>query len=149
MMKTKPFNIEEAKAGAKVVTRDGRNVRILCFDCKAGNEPIIAEIENPVTKTWFIEFFDSDGKQGIDKLKDRDLFLVSEEEEELTEFGYALYDVLCEVEHDDEKSNAYELAKEYSQELLELARKEIEKSHAIVDEEWLSLKLKGCFEKLA
>ena len=28
----KPFNLEEAKAGKPVVTRDGRNVRILCFD---------------------------------------------------------------------------------------------------------------------
>lgn len=31
-MKTKPFDLESAKNGAKVVTRDGKPVRILCFD---------------------------------------------------------------------------------------------------------------------
>lgn len=28
----KPFNLEEAKAGKPVVTRDGRSVRIICWD---------------------------------------------------------------------------------------------------------------------
>ena len=28
----KPFNLEDAKAGKAVCTRDGRDVRILCFD---------------------------------------------------------------------------------------------------------------------
>lgn len=33
-MKLKPFDIEAAKAGARVVTEDGYPVRILCFDMK-------------------------------------------------------------------------------------------------------------------
>ena len=33
-MKTKPFNIEEAKAGAKVVNRAGEPIRIIWFDSK-------------------------------------------------------------------------------------------------------------------
>lgn len=36
-----------------------------------------------------------------------------------------LYDVLCEVGHDYEKSNSYELAIEYQKELLSVARKQI------------------------
>lgn len=28
----KPFNIEKAKAGAEVCTRDGRKARVICFD---------------------------------------------------------------------------------------------------------------------
>jgi len=44
-MKTKPFNIEEAKAGAKVVNRIGNPVRIVCFDSevtyKGRHQPII------------------------------------------------------------------------------------------------------------
>lgn len=28
----KPFDLEKAKAGAKVCTRDGRDARIICFD---------------------------------------------------------------------------------------------------------------------
>lgn len=33
-MKLKPFDLEAAKAGAKVVMRDGTPVRIICFDRK-------------------------------------------------------------------------------------------------------------------
>lgn len=43
----KPFNVEAAKEGAKVETRDGDSVRILCYDRKNNNKhhinfPIIA-----------------------------------------------------------------------------------------------------------
>lgn len=46
----KQFNIDEAKAGKPVCTRDGNDVRILCYDYKGcGNvvsrHPIIALIE--------------------------------------------------------------------------------------------------------
>lgn len=47
-MKTRivDFDLEKAKAGAKVVTRDGRNVRILCYDVKGRMElPIIALVD--------------------------------------------------------------------------------------------------------
>ena len=37
----KEFNLEEAKAGKSVCTRDGRPARIICFDAK-GKYPIIA-----------------------------------------------------------------------------------------------------------
>lgn len=42
-----PFDIEKAKQGAKVVTRDGHNVRILCYNSRCCNSrhPIIAEID--------------------------------------------------------------------------------------------------------
>ena len=40
-----PFDIEKAKQGAKVVTRNGHDVRILCFDSKNRiGQPIVAEI---------------------------------------------------------------------------------------------------------
>mgnify|MGYP003325564635 CR=1 FL=1 len=42
----KPFNLEEAKAGKPICTRDGKNARIICFDRKAKDYPIIALIEN-------------------------------------------------------------------------------------------------------
>lgn len=44
----KPFNLEEAKAGKPVCTRDGRDVRILCFDVKNENFPIIALVHNSI-----------------------------------------------------------------------------------------------------
>lgn len=40
-----PFDVTKAKQGAKVVTRDRQNVRILCFDSKNRiGQPIVAEI---------------------------------------------------------------------------------------------------------
>lgn len=40
----KPFNLEKAKDGKPVCTRDGRKARIICFD-KKGGIPIVALIE--------------------------------------------------------------------------------------------------------
>ena len=45
----KPFNLEQAKAGAPVCTRDGRPVRIVCYDLKGHkNYPILALVESSV-----------------------------------------------------------------------------------------------------
>lgn len=38
---TKPFNLEKAKAGEPVQTRDGRRARILCFDRDCDTFPIV------------------------------------------------------------------------------------------------------------
>lgn len=43
-MKTIPFDIDKAKAGARVVTRDGKPVRILCYDANFDNEKIVKNI---------------------------------------------------------------------------------------------------------
>lgn len=40
----KPFNLEEAKAGKPVCTREGKPVRILCFDLRGANYPIVAAV---------------------------------------------------------------------------------------------------------
>lgn len=37
-LKLKPFDLQKAKAGKPVCTRDGRSVRILCFDAKRRDE---------------------------------------------------------------------------------------------------------------
>ena len=42
----KPFNLEEAKAGKPVVTRDGKKARILCLDRKNSRACIIAAVDN-------------------------------------------------------------------------------------------------------
>lgn len=41
----KPFDLELAKAGHPVCTRDGRKVRIICFDKKDEDFPIIALLD--------------------------------------------------------------------------------------------------------
>lgn len=42
----KKFNLEEAKAGKPVITRDGSEARIICFDMKNDLYPIVALIED-------------------------------------------------------------------------------------------------------
>lgn len=42
----KPFDLDAAKAGKPVCTRDGRKARIICFDVKSDNYPILALIED-------------------------------------------------------------------------------------------------------
>ena len=52
--KLKPFDLDEAKAGKPVCTRDGRKARIICFDGK-GDQPIIALVEAKGNKDALIE----------------------------------------------------------------------------------------------
>jgi len=54
----KPFNLEEAKAGKPVCTRDGRPVRILCFDKKSNDDDCIvcAVLESDNTETIYSMF---------------------------------------------------------------------------------------------
>ena len=52
----KPFNLEDAKAGRPVCTRDGRKARIICFDAKSpktGNIVTLVEKENGEEVTLF------------------------------------------------------------------------------------------------
>jgi len=78
----KPFNIEEAKAGKPVITRGGRDVRILCFDCKTVDNayPIAGLWEN---RKGFEEFciWSNKGEFLIEETDLRDLFMKSEKKE--------------------------------------------------------------------
>lgn len=40
----KPFNLEEAKAGKPVCTRDGRRVEIISFENPSDNYPILTKV---------------------------------------------------------------------------------------------------------
>lgn len=42
----KPFDLNAAKAGKPVCTRDGKKVKIICFDVKGSIHPIVALIED-------------------------------------------------------------------------------------------------------
>ena len=50
----KPFDLEAAKAGKPVCTRNGHKARIICFDAK-GDKPIIALVEAKGNKDALIE----------------------------------------------------------------------------------------------
>lgn len=58
----KEFDIEKAKAGAPVCTREGRKVRIVCFDVKGNKYPILALAEYPNGVDEDIMWYTRDGK---------------------------------------------------------------------------------------
>ena len=80
----KQFNLQQAKAGAPVCTREGKDVRIVCFDAKRGNEPIIALIQerNGCESIIHYTIEGTDPRSGIDKYgtdvyRKNDLFMKS------------------------------------------------------------------------
>lgn len=75
----KPFNLELAKQGHPICTRDGRSARIVCFD-RIGNKnekpyPILALVEGKEQEEAVA--YCSDGTQVIGE-KQYDLFMVGE-----------------------------------------------------------------------
>lgn len=78
-IKTKPFNLEEAKAGKPVCTRDGRKARIICFD-KKGGYPLVVLIEDDGGE-W-IENYEVDGLNDPNGKEDNlDLMMLPERKE--------------------------------------------------------------------
>lgn len=71
----KPFDIEAAKRGEKVITRDGREVRIICFDRVNKIYPIIGLVRHK-DKSEGVYSFDINGSQfGNGFSKELDLFM--------------------------------------------------------------------------
>ena len=79
----KPFNLEEylKNPSRKVVTRDGRSVKIHCAKY-LGNHPVIAEVENSLYSTSF----NAEGRYVDIDESPRDLFFAPEKHE-----GWVMY----------------------------------------------------------
>ena len=75
----KPFNLDAAKQGKPVCTRDGCKARIICFDRK-DNTPIVALIER-VDGIEILQCFYNDGKCFHDSTSDNDLMMLPEKKE--------------------------------------------------------------------
>ena len=75
----KPFDLEAAKAGKPVCTRDGSKARIVCFDRK-DNAPIIALIER-VDGIEILQCYHNDGKCFHDETSNNDLMMLPEKKE--------------------------------------------------------------------
>ena len=75
----KPFDLEEAKAGKPVYTKDGAKVRIICFDAKC-DTPIIALVttDNGEEITFYYLI---DGTFANCENQDNDLMMLSEKHE--------------------------------------------------------------------
>ena len=127
-----PFSIEhreKIESGEyKVETRDGRTARIICWDRKDNNYPIIALFEE-YGKECLLSYTQN-GQHVIGKSNVSDLFLVTPEPE-LTEFEKA-FDRIAELYHSDKNPDEIACCKEYAAELLEIGRKEIIKQGNIV-----------------
>ena len=80
----KPFNLKEylKNPSRKVVTREGRNVRILCVDKKGGELPIIALIQQRTRNNEIIGTFTKEGKWSTTiEEQPNDLFFAPEKHE--------------------------------------------------------------------
>ena len=77
----KPFDIQKAREGKPVYTRDGRKARIICFDLKGSRFPIIAAIETCDKKYESLESYNSDGKRSFGDDDEDDLMMLPEKKE--------------------------------------------------------------------
>lgn len=74
----KPFDIQKAKEGKPVCTRDGRKARIVCFD-KADERPIVALISDNGSE--FVYEYLINGKCYKNKDDSNDLMMLPEKKE--------------------------------------------------------------------
>lgn len=74
----KPFDLEAAKAGKPVCTRDGRKVRIICFDAKC-NKPIVALIYD-CNKETVLQYLEN-GRFFVDQIDKYDLMMFPQKKE--------------------------------------------------------------------
>ena len=64
MQKMKPFDLEAARSGKPVCTRDGRKARIICFDRQVSKYPIVSLVQDSNCKES-IHYYDTEGKSSI------------------------------------------------------------------------------------
>ena len=70
----KPLDLKAAKAGEPVITRDGRDVRIICFNMKQNPLLIVALVDHGDYEK--VQLYTSDGKFNYDNIySDYDLFM--------------------------------------------------------------------------
>lgn len=76
----KPFNLETAKAGKPVITRDGRKARLIAVDLNNKTYPLAAVIENNGEENE-VHNYTSDGLATYGTLNDADLMIITEKKE--------------------------------------------------------------------
>lgn len=74
----RPFDLEAAKAGKPVCTRDGRKARIICFDAKC-NKPIVALIYD-CNKETVLQYLEN-GRFFVDQIDKYDLMMFPQKKE--------------------------------------------------------------------
>ena len=74
----KPFDLQKAREGKPVCTRDGRKARIICFD-RDWDMHIVALVSGPLGES--VHSYLSNGKVDFDKQNDEDLMMLHEKKE--------------------------------------------------------------------
>ena len=116
----KPFNLEEylTNPSKKVVTREGRNVRIICVDKKGRDLPIIALIQQCTRNNEIIGTFTKEGKWSTTiEEQPNDLFFAPEKHEgwiniyadinDNSHPGNHIFESKEEAEEEGEKGSGY------------------------------------------
>ena len=75
----KPFDIQKAREGKPVCTRDGRKARIICFDAKCADRPIVTLVSRNDKEILLMYY--RDGKLNDDKDSYADLMMLPEKKE--------------------------------------------------------------------
>lgn len=88
----KPFDLEAAKAGKPVCTRDGRKARIICFDAKC-NKPIVALIYDCNKETVF-QYLEN-GRFFVDQIDKYDLMMLPQKKEGWINIYKDFEDTVC------------------------------------------------------
>lgn len=88
------FNLEKylANPSRKVVTRNGRNVRIICTDKKGYEYPIVALIENKLEGFEGVLYYTKDGEYIANESSMIDLFFAPEKHEGWVNIYKSKYD---------------------------------------------------------
>lgn len=76
----KPFDLEKAKAGKPVCTKDGRPARIVCYDRKGEIYPIVALVEYAENREKVFSYTEN-GRNTIDCDNTNDLVMAAEKKE--------------------------------------------------------------------
>ena len=88
----KEFDLEAAKAGKPVCTRDGRKARIICFDAK-GNNPIVALIYD-CKKEIVLQYLEN-GRSFVDEISNYDLMMLTKKKEGWVNIFKDFEDTVC------------------------------------------------------
>lgn len=126
-MRTKPFNLEEAKAGVKVVTGTGFPVRIICYDMK-GDLPIVGLVTIPTDEGGEEEMcvgFDIKGNNQFGEPMYDKLYILDEDKSELTEFEKELCDLMRNPSLSEIPETAEKVAKAIAPKFLAIAKKQL------------------------
>mgnify|MGYP006874100815 CR=1 FL=1 len=78
----KTFDLEKAKAGAHVCTREGFKARIVCFDVDNDKFPVVALIKDSINSNEYPVSLTKEGRFSYGEAdSSKDLFMVGEKKE--------------------------------------------------------------------